>query len=168
MILRPRLLLAMAFPLAGCAATRGDYPSLSPRSVESAPAEKTSAEPAAPDPAIVAEIAPIIATAEKGHADFRAQLERTRATIDAARGAAAGSEAWVAAQTALSTLDSARGPVLAALADLDALGIRMAEGGRGAGSLAEAVRNVEGKDAEERNALTRLGQALAVLDGPGS
>jgi hypothetical protein len=58
--------------------------------------------------------------------------------------------------------------VLAALADLDALGIRMAEGGRGAGSLAEAVRNVEGKDAEERNALTRLGQALAVLDGPGS
>lgn len=164
------LLLALAVPLAGCAATGGDYPSLAPRSVERSPAEEPATETVAPaaDRALQAEAAGIVAAAEKAHADFLVQLEKTRAAVDAARRAAPGSEAWVAAQAALSTLESARNPVVAALADLDALGIRMAERGgeSDVGSLAEAVRNVEAKDEEERDALTRLGGSLSALDSP--
>lgn len=167
---RPRLrhLLPIVLPLAGCAATGGDYPSLAPRPVEQGAAAPAAAEPpAAPpaNPALPAETAAILAAADKGHAAFLAQLGSARAAIEAARGKEAGSEAWVAAQVALSTLDAARSPVLAALADLDALRIGMLQEGRSsdADALDEAARTIEAREAEERDALGRLGAALPEL-----
>jgi hypothetical protein len=77
--------------------------------------------PAAADPEMLRRLSSILDAGEAGHRAFLAELATARAAIERAAGSAAGSETWVAAQQAYSGLDSVRGALLSALADLDTL-----------------------------------------------
>lgn len=61
------------------------------------------------------------ARAAAADAAFRAALPATDAAVAAAAGTAPPGERWIAAQQALSRLAVARGPVMDALGDVDAL-----------------------------------------------
>ena len=74
----------------------------------------------APAPAD-ARIGPLLAAARDGDARFTDQVSATRALVAAGAGAAAGSEAWVQAEQAITRLDALRAPVTRAMAELDAL-----------------------------------------------
>ncbi|PXA84866.1 hypothetical protein DMC47_39650, partial [Nostoc sp. 3335mG] len=116
------LALLLTAALAGCAGQSGTYPSLAPRPIE----QLSLAEPNRPappaavaDPAAVARYAPLIEQARKADTDFRRVLEEERPALAKGRGAGQGSDAWLAAQVSLSRIETARGPVAKALADLD-------------------------------------------------
>lgn len=97
--------------IAGCSANGHGYPSLAVRPAEA----RTWAEPApAPPPAVVADPAldAQVATATTALAasahDFDAADRRAAPLVAAARGQSAGSERWIAAQSALAGLDAQR------------------------------------------------------------
>jgi len=128
MVSRPSLPVRALFAvlpvamLAGCAGQSGNYPSLAPRPIE----QLSLAEPSRPkppavvaDPVAVERYAPLIEKARKADADFRRVLEEERPALARGQGAAEGSDAWLAAQVSLSRIETARGPVAKALADLD-------------------------------------------------
>ncbi|UZW56585.1 hypothetical protein NUH86_07480 [Sphingobium sp. JS3065] len=122
MILR-RLLPSLALFLSGCASTFQGYPSLAKRAIEDAPIAEVSQAPSpvAPEPELVRNVDRLTAQAQAGGAAFdKAWPEADRVTR-AAAGSAVSSEAWVAAQTALSTLETARNDSVSALASLDVL-----------------------------------------------
>ena len=122
MILR-RLLPSLALFLSGCAETLTGYPSLAKRAVENAPVAEPVAAPAPveADPALQAQVDRLSAQAQSGSAAFdRAWPAADRAARSAA-GAAVSSEAWVAAQLAISALEAARNDSVSALASLDTL-----------------------------------------------
>ena len=154
------LLLAGAVGLAACSES-GGYPSLAPRAVEQPGSGDTPPAVAAlpADAALDAEVATLAAQAAKGEADFARVADESCAAI--ARGASAqeGSEPWIAAQQALSALEAARAPVLAAAAALDRLVI---ERGTATGSavdltrLADAQAQVSAIDAAEQAKLAEL------------
>lgn len=103
--------VALAALLGGCAASDEGYPSLAPRAVENASFAEPIAPPpaaAAPDPALDARIAEAVAARESAMRDFDTAATRAAADARRARGAAPGSEPWIAAQTALAELDSLR------------------------------------------------------------
>ncbi|HLY89487.1 MAG TPA: hypothetical protein VKQ27_10940, partial [Acetobacteraceae bacterium] len=64
--------------------------------------------------------APLIAQAREADASFRRTLDEERGALTRGRSAAMGSEAWTAAQQALSRVETARGPVVRTLSELDA------------------------------------------------
>ena len=126
------LCLAPALFLAGCLQGSGSFPSLAPRPYEVDPArvaeraDDPAAAPAAPaETALSYEQRQAIEAAQDQHraaeAAFRAALPGVRSAVEAARGAATGSEAWVVAQQALSRLEVSRTPSVEALANLDRL-----------------------------------------------
>lgn len=133
------LSIAALIPLAGCATTSDDaYPDLAPRAVEgrldTVPPEPVPLPPAPPPAADLAgRIAQLDAQAQAAERRFAAALPVTQAAVGRARGAAVSSEAWVAAQTAISVLESERGPVSDALAEVDALLITRSDAGDRAG-----------------------------------
>ncbi len=117
---------ALLLALAGCAADGATYPSLQPRAVE----KRGFAEPltpvtvATPDPALdrqVAELGARLNVIARGFADAAQGAERRAA---AARGRAAGSDAWLDAQTALATLDDWRAQASALATDVEELAIQ--------------------------------------------
>lgn len=133
MIRRVTALLLIALPgLADAQAVSRGYPSLSRRPVESrdrdaeiaakAAAQQAEAtKAAAEDPALATEVTQLGARAAAASAAFDAGLDARQRTVAAGRGAGIGSEAWVAAQQAISLLDSDRYDSVAALAGLDNL-----------------------------------------------
>jgi hypothetical protein len=124
---RPALRSSAALPLlllglAGCGGPSG-YPSLAPRPIEQlslAEPDRPTPPPAVASPEAVAQLAPTVEQARKGDAAFRQTLEEERPTLARGRSAAAGSEAWTAAQVSLSRIETARAPIAQALATLDA------------------------------------------------
>jgi hypothetical protein len=115
-----------ALLLASCAAS-GPFPSLAVRDVEREFAVETPPVPAPiipSDPATAARIDQLVAAAQGGDADFRKALAAAQPL--AARAGAAGSESWVAAEQAASRVQAARSRTVDALADLDAIAIRLA------------------------------------------
>lgn len=114
--------------LAGCVGGGGDgYPSLARRPVESPPEEKVvaPAEEAIPaDPALVSEVEGLVQKARKASAIFDANVSGAQQKAAEAAGSAVSSEVWVAAQLAISTLESDRYDSVSALASLDTLYIR--------------------------------------------
>lgn len=123
-MLRPLIFLCCAV-LAGCA-PGNDFPSLAPRPIEKA----DTADAALPaivgvDAALAGRLAAIIEAGEAGHRAFIEEAAAAKPAISA--GGAMGSESWVAAQAAYSRADSARSPLLSALADLDTLRREQAE-----------------------------------------
>ncbi len=107
------------------AATR-PYPSLAKRPVESHTRETgtvATPAPAAADPALAQEVSSLQTKATTADAAFQSELGKQRENISAATGSAVMSEAWVAAQMAISTVDSVRYESVAALATLDTLNV---------------------------------------------
>ena len=96
--------------LAGCAADPTAYPSLAPRAVEKLGFEEpvTPPAPLITDPALDARIAAAAAKRADAARAFDAAATRAERLARAARGAAAGSDRWLDAQTALAELDSLR------------------------------------------------------------
>ncbi len=108
------------------AQTARSYPSLAKRPVEAtdpfAPATTPApVQPAAPDPALAQAVERLRASAADADAAFQTQLGRSRSAVAAAGRATPVSEAWVAAQMAISSADAARYESIAALASLDTL-----------------------------------------------
>jgi hypothetical protein len=120
--MRRSLLLALV-GLGGCAQPSGDFPSLLPRAVEG----QSLAEPdrpvvvAAKDPSLDAKINAIVSSLDDAEKRFTAAAQEAEAQIAVARGVAVGSDRWLDAQVALGALDSLRGPVATAQADLEQL-----------------------------------------------
>lgn len=108
-----RAFLAPLIPgllIAGCSAP-ASYPSLLPRAAESQSLEEPAAsppEPSAPDPAVEAKIAAAMRTLEERTTAFDGASSRAERLVTAARGSAAGSEAWLDAHVALAELDALR------------------------------------------------------------
>ena len=122
----PRLLAAPAFALLVSCAAQGSFPSLAPRPIERALAEETLRTPsetiaADADAKLVEQVAGFVAEARGGQSAFAAALPGARAS--AAASGDAGSENWIEAQQAISRLESARAPTVAALAELDRLAV---------------------------------------------
>jgi hypothetical protein len=139
-------------------------PSLAPRPVEKRPIDLPgeTSEPATPvDPALAARIAPLVTAAQEGDRAFARQRIEAEAAIAKAAGAAQGSEAWIVAQQALSTLDAARAPVRDAAATVEALRedpANAASGNRQA--IEEAAKIIEALDDAEAAAVATLGTKL--------
>jgi multidrug resistance efflux pump len=145
-----RFIPTVALLLSGCAGAHESYPSLARRPIETAPiAEVTTPAPVvvAVDPKLAAEIAQLKVQAEKGRAAFDTAYARAEKLTGAAAGAAVSSDAWVAAQQAISNLEAARNDSISALASLDTLYVErtkaVADGKAQGGTEAiDAVRTV--------------------------
>jgi hypothetical protein len=124
MIFRP-LLSSLALLLTGCAAGVAEhsaYPSLARRPVEARDYETPAATPApAATVASDADLARYAAQAASGAAAFDKDYPSAERLARAASGAAVSSDSWVAAQAAISGLESARNDSVSALAALDTL-----------------------------------------------
>ncbi len=104
----------LALLMAGCAAS-GSYPSLLPRAAESTDTAEPAVAPpvtAVADPALDAAIADALTAVEERSAAFDAAASRAEQRVAAARGASAGSDAWLDAQLALADLDTLRASTL--------------------------------------------------------
>ncbi len=108
---RVMALLAALASVAGCAKDRTVYPSLAPRPNEklgfAEPAAPAAPEPAA-DPALDTALARIAQQQAEAARDFDRAATRAETLARAARGAKVGSDAWIAAQTAIADLDALR------------------------------------------------------------
>jgi hypothetical protein len=135
----PAVMLGLLL-LAGCTVS-GSSPSLAPRAVEreysNAPPPTgpcrlqgdgcfeggSGDQPVPPPPAndvqLRARIEALLGSARAGQAAFARQLEDTVASVS--RAGVQGSDAWIAAQQALSRLEAARAPAVDALTEFDAL-----------------------------------------------
>lgn len=147
MILR-RLLPSFLLLMSGCAGAPQGYPSLARRPIEDAPVAKPAIAPAPAemaDPALAADIARLAAQADAGRAAFDRAYPIADKATRAAIGSAVSSDAWVAAQSAISSLEAARNDSVSALASLDVLYIErnnaIADGkARGGAEAIEAAR----------------------------
>ncbi len=168
------------FILAACASVPGDAPvSLAKRAYEvsdeelanmrSAPLEQaglseaSGADASAPLPAhIMQQIDAARAQYVRGAAAYDAQLGNAQGAVRAGGGAAAGSEGWAQAQQAVSRLDAARGPCLAALGELDKLYVALSDQyGESAAQQINPLRSdvasaVERQNGQLRHLLTQL------------
>lgn len=120
--------------LAGCARSDTPFPSLAPRPIEKVPignpapdSPPIAATSGVTDSALDSAAARELAAAEASVAPFNAQLARARDAVNAAKGAAPGTERWIVAQQAISALVELRGPAEAATASLDHMRIEAAQ-----------------------------------------
>jgi hypothetical protein len=124
-MIRANLVAALGFALAGCANDGVAYPSLQPREVE----KRGFGEPevpvaaATPDASLDARLAPLAKQLDAIAQGFAADAAATERSAVAARGQAAGSEAWLTAQTALATLDDWRAQTSALATDVEQIAI---------------------------------------------
>jgi hypothetical protein len=112
--------------LSGCAASGGEFPSLSRRPFESGtPIEAPVVAPVPvasdlPD-AFARQVGALQSRHNKAAASYAAMLPAALQVANAARGSMMGSEAWVNAHVVISRLDHARADSVAALGELDNL-----------------------------------------------
>ncbi|NIJ18492.1 nitrous oxide reductase accessory protein NosL [Sphingomonas naasensis] len=127
----PALAPLVLIALAGCTQSPDAYPSLLPRPIEKqslAEPERVAAVPV-PDPALDSRIAALSTPLAANSQKFAAAAQDAEAKIAVARGVAEGSDAWLDAQTALSTIESLRAPTLNALAQLEEIAIERGKAG---------------------------------------
>jgi hypothetical protein len=158
------VLLLVPVALAGCTQSPDRYPSLLPRPIET----QSLAEPerltavATPDATLDARIAEITGALQANDAEFRKAAQEAEAKIAVARGLPEGSEGWLDAQAALSTLDTLRAPGVTGLADLERLATEHAASGRPPyPALDTAVSEAEAMSAAQAARITGLEKALA-------
>ncbi|WP_448659249.1 hypothetical protein ACPVPU_01970 [Sphingomonas sp. CJ99] len=166
--LSPGLAIALLLPLAGCATTGGDYPSLLPRPVEQGgvarPRPADPAEPAVPaaDPAIDSELARINPAFAEALAAFDSAQGDAERAVAAARGSAAGSDRWLTAQLAIGQLDLRRDTLSGLVVDLERLdGDRGISGAAPYPALAARLAEARQALADRRALIARLEQQLA-------
>lgn len=128
-ILRASILL-VGLSLAGCARDRGTtpYPSLAVRPVEKQGFAEPAAKPVVlrPDPTLDTQITELARRLTSVEQEFGSAHDQARADAAKARGAAVGSDAWLAAQTALATLDEIRARTSSLLTEVDDRAIQRA------------------------------------------
>lgn len=118
----PLALSALLLLLGACTKERTDAPSLARRPVESHGFDEPAPRPAQPvraDPALDTAITGWTTRLRTIATGFDRDAERATAAATRARGAAAGSEAWITAQTALATLDDWRAQATAVASDVE-------------------------------------------------
>lgn len=109
----------------GCA-PRSDFPSLARRPAEDAYRAMPVARPVPMPPAVISDglperLATLLAQANAAHATFESRQTAATRTVNAAAGAAKGTERWSVASVALAGLETARSQAALPLADLDRL-----------------------------------------------
>jgi len=151
--------------LAGGCATDTKFPSLATREIERhGPDEAVTTPPETPvaaDPAIASRLSAATAAAAQAERDFRAALAADRGAITAARGASAGSEAWIAGQQALTRIEASRDGIGVVLADLDALARERPGNAQDAAALGTAIAKVTGIATAQERDLSALTASLA-------
>lgn len=118
-----RFLPTIALILSGCAGAHESYPSLAKRPVESAPMADPAAPPVpvAADAKLQAQIAQLTGQAQSGGANFDKAFASADRAVRSAGNAGVSSDAWIAAQVAISAAEAARNDSVSALASLDTL-----------------------------------------------
>ncbi|MEO9132802.1 MAG: hypothetical protein ABI240_16580 [Sphingomonas sp.] len=157
--------LSVGLFLSGCATEdTSHYPSLLPRPIES----RSEAEPVAPPPAVATPDAPtdaklaVLRTTLGGSATaFAPAADRAEQAAQAAKGQAAGSEAWLTAQTALAELDGYRATTSATLTDVEEMAIERAAALQPAYPGIEALRTAA--DAQLTTQSARITAIQAML-----
>lgn len=154
----------LALVLAGCATPGNEYPSLLPRPIE----QGSFAEPERPRPEPQADAALEVRIAEHRAAftAASARFDEAAATAErlarAARGASAGSDAWLDAQVALAELDTLRNDSATLLADIERLEIdRAVEGKPPYPALTRLRSDAEARARLEQERIAHLGAMLA-------
>ena len=136
------LLALVLSALAGCSATLPDVPGLGPRPIEHRPIlppDAASEPETAATPALAEQLAKLTGDAKAGHAMFEKEQASVTGAVSRAKGAAEGSDAWIAGQEALSALEAARTKVRDAAAAIDALRVDPAYSGTGDRAAIEAA-----------------------------
>lgn len=159
------LLCAALLPLCACTVTDGPYPSLAPRPVEKLgfdePAAPAPAPPAA-DPALDARIADNARERAAAAAAFDTGVVRAQRLARAARGAQAGSDRWLDAQTAVAELDALRARHQDALGVLEDLAATRAQSLQPAyPALEEALTTARATSAAETRQIDAIVATLA-------
>lgn len=162
MAIRP-FIPSLALLLGGCAVGSADgvagYPSLARRPIER---QEAAAEAPAPvpvgipvvDSALEEQLAKLSAQVKAGATAFERSYGEAGRLAQRAAGSDVSSEAWVAAQVALSDLETARNDSVSALASLDTLYVERAN----------AIADGKAKDGLDAIDSART-DALAVVDG---
>ena len=162
-----------ALLLSSCAMEQGDFPSLAKRPYETT-AEELKNPPVVAQPLpitalpadLAAQVNRLVQQSTDAHNRFLADLSSARSSVNAARGAAISSEAWVAAQVLISALESTRAPSVDALADIDALYIASlnseATDSRpgGAALIAQQRSKIEAQVNQQESAFDSLNRSL--------
>jgi hypothetical protein len=125
--------LMLTVAVGGCAAqTTTRYPSLLPRAIEA----RSDAEPEAPialvdpEPSTDSALADLRHTLDQTAAEFAPAAATAERLARTAKGAAAGSERWIAAQSALAVLDGYRATTSATLTEVDTMALNRAADGK--------------------------------------
>jgi hypothetical protein len=119
--------------LAGCTqAATSRYPSLLPRPAESQSLEepKRPVPVAEPDAALDTKIAALAAELDSAARAFTTAAQDAEAKVAVAQGMPEGSEQWLNAQTAMTEVGVARGPVESAVSALEELAIARGQAGQ--------------------------------------
>lgn len=118
------LVSALITGLAACSGGK-QYPSLAYRPVERVtpvtPATPPAIELPPPSADLTTRINGLVSAAREADSRFNTRRPAAERAVAAASGAAATSNAWIAAQVAVSDLEASRDPAVGALADLDTL-----------------------------------------------
>jgi len=141
--MRILICLAPILAIAGCMEAARP-PSLAPRAIEKGEAGAPVAAPVeasrAIDPALLTRVTTLMASLRAGDADFTQAATSGASALAGGRGAATGTERWIAAQQVISALQAARQRSADALAELDSLTVaqlRVAADDPSAGGLVE-------------------------------
>jgi hypothetical protein len=155
--------LALLALTGGCASQSGEYPSLAIREAELAAGMAVPEVPLAPAPprAALDRLGPLLTEARAAHSAFNQAAQGARARVNAAAGAASGSENWSVAQVALGDLRSRRSTAMFALADLDLLFNNAASAGESTADIAPVRAEVAQMLSEEDRLLDSLIGQLA-------
>ena len=166
------LLLIISISLTACAMQEGDFPSLAKRPYEDVGATLEEADPV-PVPTISSlpddirtKLDRALAQNNIAHAKFLRNLPTVKRRVQAARGSAVSSEAWVVAQMDLAALEIDRGPSVQALADVDALYTQRADAefdnaiAGGAAIIAEEKKRIERDVQQQQNEIDAMQRQL--------
>lgn len=120
--MKPRFCLLAVALLSGCARDDATYPSLAQRAVEGRGFAEPDVAPPAPvvaDPALDARLMALAARLSAIVKGYDADAARADLAAGAAGARSTGSEAWIAAQTALAALDDWRAQAGGLASELD-------------------------------------------------
>lgn len=161
--MRTLILFVALMPLVACSAPDAGFPSLLPRPIES----RDDVEPVRPDPVVVpdsaldAKIAEQRTLADAAARRFQAAAVEAEARVAVARGVPAGSEAWVAAQTALANLSPIRGETLEIATTLEQAAIARGEAGTASyPALDAAIADIGARAVAQADRINALEAAL--------
>lgn len=162
--MKTHALLLAPLLLIGCARDDTTYPSLAPRAAEKvgfAEPQVTAPAPAVADPALDARLAALGTRLDAIAKGYTADAARAGTAAKVAGARTVGSEAWIAAQSALATLDDWRAQAAEVATDVDEAGReRAASVGTAYPALDALHTRAEAEAAREAAGIATLGAKL--------